>query len=206
VEPGVGKTALVDGFALKIAEGEVSEYFKSAKLFQLDIGALVAGASYRGEVEDRLKKILQEIKRMERVILFIDEIHMILDTQGGASGIANLLKPELARGELNVIGATTNTEYRMHIEKDPAFSRRFDVLNVEEPSIPKAVKMLEGLKNLFEEHHQFSIDEIAVSETVKLAKRYFPQRFYLTQPLISWTERWLLSGFWRITLLQGWKG
>ena len=176
-EPGVGKTALVDGFALKIAEGDVSEYYQSAKLYQLDIGALVAGASYKGEVEDRLKKIMNEIKRMDKVILFIDEIHMILDDKSGAAGIANLLKPELARGELNVIGATTTKEYKLHIEKDPAFSRRFDVLKVEEPSIPKAIKMVEGLKGLFEEHHKFNLDNVAVSETVKLAKRYFPQRF-----------------------------
>ena len=191
-EPGVGKTALVDGFALKIAEEAVSEYFKSAKLYQLDIGALVAGASYRGEVEDRLKKILQEIKRLEKVILFIDEIHMILDTKGGAAGIANLLKPELARGELNVIGATTTKEYRLHIEKDPAFVRRFDVLKVDEPTIPKAVKMVGGLKDLFETHHQFSIDMTAVGETVKLAKRYFPQRF-LPDSAIDLMDRTMAS-------------
>ncbi len=191
-EPGVGKTALVDGFALKIAEEAVSEYFKSAKLYQLDIGALVAGASYRGEVEDRLKKILQEIKRLEKVILFIDEIHMILDTKGGAAGIANLLKPELARGELNVIGATTTKEYRLHIEKDPAFVRRFDVLKVDEPTIPKAVKMVGGLKDLFETHHQFSIDMTAVNETVKLAKRYFPQRF-LPDSAIDLMDRTMAS-------------
>ncbi len=175
-EPGVGKTALVDGFALKIANGEVSDYFKDAKLYQLDIGALVAGAAYRGEVEDRLKKILQEIKRMNKLILFIDEIHMILDKNGGASGIANLLKPELARGEINVIGATTNKEYRIYLEKDAAFSRRFDVIRVEEPSVSGAIKMIGGLKELFEEHHQFKIDNLAVEETAKLAKRYFPQR------------------------------
>jgi len=176
-EPGVGKTALVDGFALKIANKEVSAYFESAKLYQLDIGALIAGASYKGEVEDRLKKIMIEIKRMDKVILFIDEIHMLLDGDAGTGGIANLLKPELARGELNVIGATTKKEYKLHIEKDPAFVRRFNVLSVEEPSIPKAIKMVNGLKDLFEQHHQFSMDEVAVSETVKLAKRYFPQRF-----------------------------
>ena len=191
-EPGVGKTALADGFALKIAEGQVSDYFKSAKLYQLDIGALVAGAAYRGEVEDRLKKILQEIKRQEKVILFIDEIHMILESNQGASGIANLLKPELARGELTVIGATTNKEYRLHIEKDPAFSRRFDVLQVEEPSVPKAIRMVEGLKGLFESHHQFSIPEKAVAETVTLAKRYFPQRF-LPDSAIDLMDRTMAS-------------
>ncbi len=191
-EPGVGKTALVDGFALKISEGAVSEYFKSAKLYQLDIGALVAGASYRGEVEDRLKKILTEIKRMDNVILFVDEIHMILDSGGGASGIANLLKPELARGEINVIGATTNKEYRMHIEKDPAFSRRFEVLNVDEPTIPKAIKMIGGLKELFETHHNFKMNEEAVDETVKLAKRYFPKRF-LPDSAIDLMDRTMAS-------------
>lgn len=191
-EPGVGKTALVDGFALKIAQGEVSEYFKAAKLYQLDIGALVAGASYRGEVEDRLKKILTEIKRLPKIILFIDEIHMILASEGGASGVANLLKPELARGELNVIGATTTKEYRLHIEKDPAFSRRFEVLSVAEPSIPKAIKMVGGLKELFEVHHQFTMDAEAVTETVKLAKRYFPQRF-LPDSAIDLMDRTMAS-------------
>ncbi len=191
-EPGVGKTALVDGFALKIAQGEVSTFFQSAKMYQLDIGALVAGASYRGEVEDRLKKILHEIKRLDKIILFIDEIHMILDTNGGTAGIANLLKPELARGEITVIGATTNKEYRLHIEKDTAFVRRFEVLNVEEPIIPKAIKMLEGLKSLFEQHHQFSMDKEAVSETVKLAKRYFPQRF-LPDSAIDLMDRTMAS-------------
>lgn len=175
-EPGVGKTALVDGFALKIINGEVSDYFKDAKLYQLDIGALVAGASYRGEVEDRLKKILQEIKRLDKVILFIDEIHMILDSNSGAAGVANLLKPELARGEINLIGATTNKEYRLHIEKDAAFTRRFEVLQVEEPNLANAIKMVSGLKSLFEEHHKFNIDKEAVTEAVAMAKRYFPQR------------------------------
>ncbi len=191
-EPGVGKTALVDGFALKISQGEVSEFFKDAKLFQLDIGALVAGASYKGEVEDRLKKILTEIKRLDKIILFIDEIHMILDDKSGASGIANLLKPELARGELNVIGATTNKEYRLHIEKDPAFVRRFEVLQVEEPSLDKAAKMVSGLKKLFEEHHQFSISDEAISAAVKLAKRYFPQRF-LPDSAIDLMDRTMAS-------------
>ena len=175
-EPGVGKTALVDGFALKIAKGDVSDYFKDAKLYQLDIGALVAGASYRGEVEDRLKKIIQEIKRLDKVILFVDEIHMIMDSNSGASGVANLLKPELARGELNVIGATTNKEYRLHLEKDAAFTRRFDVLEVEEPNIPNAVKMITGLKTLFEEHHRFKLEDATLWDIVKMAKRYFPQR------------------------------
>lgn len=175
-EPGVGKTALVDGFALKIGEGNVSDYFKDAKFYQLDIGALVAGASYRGEVEDRLKKIIQEVKRLDKVILFIDEIHMIMDEKSGASGVANLLKPELARGDLNVIGATTNKEYRLHLEKDAAFTRRFDVLEVEEPNIPNAVKMVKGLKALFEEHHRFKMDDDTLQKTVSMAKRYFPQR------------------------------
>jgi len=175
-EPGVGKTALVDGFALKIAEGNVSEYFKDAKLFQLDVGTLLAGASYRGEVEDRLKKILQEVKRLEKVILFIDEIHVILDSNSSANGIANLLKPELARGNLNVIGATTTKEYRLHIEKDPAFSRRFDMLTVEEPNVANAIKMVKGLKALFENHHKFTVADEVVVNIVKMAKRYFPQR------------------------------
>jgi len=175
-EPGVGKTALVDGFALKIAEGDVSEYFKDAKLFQLDIGALMAGASYRGEVEDRLKKIMTEIKRIPKVILFIDEIHMILDKDSGANGVANLIKPELARGEINVIGATTNKEYRLYVEKDPAFGRRFEVVNVEEPDVPGTIKMINGLKTLFEEHHNFKLSDKAIESIVKLAKRYFPTR------------------------------
>ncbi len=191
-EPGVGKTALVDGFALNIIEKNVSEYFRNAKLYQLDVGALVAGASYRGEVEDRLRKVLTEIKRLDHVILFIDEIHMILDSNSGAAGIANLLKPELARGELNLIGATTTKEYRLHIEKDPAFARRFEVLQVDEPSIEKACLMVNGLKSLFEDHHKFGMNEDAVNSSVKLAKRYFPQRF-LPDSAIDLMDRTMAS-------------
>ncbi|MCB0842311.1 MAG: ATP-dependent Clp protease ATP-binding subunit, partial [Bacteroidetes bacterium] len=175
-EPGVGKTALVDGFALKIADGSVSEYFKTAKIYELDIGALVAGASYRGEVEDRLKKIIQEVKRMDNVILFIDEIHVIMDKNSGASGIANLLKPELARGALKVIGATTTKEYRLHIEKDAAFARRFAIVEVEEPSKKSAVKMVNGLKDLFESHYNFKLDDDVITHAVDMAKRYFSER------------------------------
>jgi ATP-dependent Clp protease ATP-binding subunit ClpB len=174
--PGVGKTALVDGFALKIAHGEVSEYFKTAKIYELDIGALVAGASYRGEVEDRLKKIIQEVKRLDNVILFIDEIHVIMDKNSGASGIANLLKPELARGAIKVIGATTTKEYRLHIEKDAAFARRFAIVEVEEPSKKNAVKMVNGLKELFENHYNFKLEDDVITHAVDMAKRYFSER------------------------------
>jgi ATP-dependent Clp protease ATP-binding subunit ClpB len=175
-EPGVGKTALVDGFALQIAEGKVPGTLRNARIFELDFGALVAGASYKGEVEDRLKKIVAEIKQFEKAILFVDEIHVLLDKNGGAAGAAQLLKPELARGELTIIGATTNEEYRKYIETDEAFSRRFEILRVEEPDESTAVRMLKMIAPYYEKHHEITLSDDALPEAVRLAKRFDKDR------------------------------
>ena len=176
-EPGVGKTALVDGFAQLLNEGKVPTLFKGAKLFELDTGALIAGASYKGEIEDRLKSILKELKQFEKSILFIDEIHLLLDSRGSiGTGAVNLLKPELARGELTVIGATTNEEYRKYIESDEAFSRRFELVRVEEPDFETTVKMLERILPFYEKHHQLKIEREALKEAVTMAKRYAKDR------------------------------
>ncbi|MBC7891972.1 MAG: ATP-dependent Clp protease ATP-binding subunit, partial [Sphingobacteriaceae bacterium] len=176
-EPGVGKTALVDGFALNIVAGKVPSNLLGARLFELDTGALAAGASYKGEVEDRVKNILRELKQFEKAILFIDEIHVLLDSRGAlGGGIVNLLKPELARGELTVIGATTNDEYRKYIETDEAFGRRFEVLNVPEPDVTTAIRMLKHLLPLYEKHHQLRIEDDVLSEAVRLSKRYVKDR------------------------------
>ncbi|MDZ4822263.1 MAG: ATP-dependent Clp protease ATP-binding subunit [Flavobacteriales bacterium] len=175
-EPGVGKTALVDGFALNIIEGKVPGALKNARLFELDFGALVAGAAYKGEVEDRLKKIMAELKNFEKAILFIDEIHMLLDKNGGAGGAAQLLKPELARGELTVIGATTNEEFRKHVEPDEAFSRRFEILRVDEPDESTAARMVKMIAPYYEKHHEIKLAGDAVPEAVRLARRYDKDR------------------------------
>ncbi|AKD55110.1 ATP-dependent Clp protease ATP-binding subunit [Spirosoma radiotolerans] len=176
-EPGVGKTALADGFALNIVAGQVPDYLQNARLLELDLGALVAGASYKGEVEDRLKSILNEVKKDEKIILFIDEIHQLLDSRGPlGTGVANLLKPELAKGNLVVIGATTLDEYRKYIETDEAFSRRFDVLRVDEPTVDTAIRMIQRLVPFYENHHKLSVGTDAVSEAVELAKRYSRNR------------------------------
>jgi ATP-dependent Clp protease ATP-binding subunit ClpB len=173
-EAGVGKTALIDGFALDIINNNVPAQLSNSLVFELDLGALIAGASYKGEVEDRLKNILKEIKQFTKAILFIDEIHTLLDNKGSGigSGAANLLKPELARGEITVIGATTTDEYRKFIESDQAFTRRFEVLNVSEPNEEAAEKMLNRLAPKFEEHHQLTIEKDAIGECVRLSKRY----------------------------------
>ncbi|NID10218.1 ATP-dependent Clp protease ATP-binding subunit [Fibrivirga algicola] len=175
-EPGVGKTALVEGLAQQIVAGYVPPHLKNAQLFQLDMGSLIAGASYKGEIEDRMKGILTDLKQVDRALLFIDEIHMLLDPQGGATGLVNLLKPELARGELTLIGATTNDEYRKYLEKDEAFARRFEVLAVEEPDELTATWMVQTLLPLFEKHHQIGVGDTTVAETVRLAKRYLKGR------------------------------
>ncbi|MEM6806809.1 MAG: ATP-dependent Clp protease ATP-binding subunit, partial [Bacteroidota bacterium] len=171
-EPGVGKTALVEGFVQQIEAGEVPHQLKGARLFELDSGALIAGASYKGEIEDRLKKIIKEIKQFDKAILFIDEIHMLLDSAAGFGGAANLLKPELARGELTVIGATTIKEYREYFESDPAFSRRFDIVQVLEPDVNTAIRMIKNIVPKYTEHHELGISEGTVEEAVHLSRRY----------------------------------
>lgn len=176
-EPGVGKTALIDGFALNIIAEKVPNRLKNALVFELDVGALIAGASYKGEVEDRLKSIIAEVKQLDKAILFIDEIHMLLDKNGSmGNSAANLLKPELARGELTVIGATTLDEYRQYIEADEAFSRRFELLKVDEPDETTAYRMMKTLMPFYSEHHGIEIEDEAIKEAVRLAKRYIKDR------------------------------
>ncbi|HWW41004.1 AAA family ATPase, partial [Pedobacter sp.] len=176
-DAGVGKTALVDGFAQDIIADNVPDLLKNVQLFELDLGSLIAGASYKGEIEDRLKNILKEIKQFDKAVLFIDEIHTLLDNKGPiGGGVGNLLKPELARGEITVIGATTIDEYRKIIEPEQAFSRRFEVLQVNEPNEASAIKMLEKLTQKYEDHHQLKIQAEAIPECVRLAKRYMKDR------------------------------
>ena len=175
-EPGVGKTALVEGFARLIVSGEVPERLREATLMELDLGSLIAGAAYKGEIEERLKGIIAEVKAQPGTILFIDEIHALLDPKGGAGGAANLLKPELARGALTVIGATTHAEYRTYIEKDDAFKRRFAIIEVDEPGEEKAVRMLRALAPAYGEHHELELTDAALREAVVLATRYMKDR------------------------------
>jgi len=171
-EPGVGKTALLEGFAIEINKGNVPEMLKEATLLELDTGSLLAGTSYKGEIEDRLKKVINECKKINKAILFIDEIHSLLDSKGSAGNVANLLKPELARGEITVIGATTQEEYRKIIEPERAFDRRFEVLNVEEPDEITCVKMIDVLLDGYKNHHKVEVDRNALADCVSLAKRY----------------------------------
>lgn len=176
-EPGVGKTALIDGFAQALIAGEVPEHLTNAHLFELDLGALMAGAAYKGEVEDRMKKILSALKTFDKAILFIDELHVLLDPKGPmGSGVGNLLKPELARGELTVLGATTLEEYRKIIEPEQAFNRRFERLLIAEPDTRSAEKMLALLVPRYEAHHQLTVDKAAIPACVQLAKRYIKDK------------------------------
>ncbi|MDN5481529.1 MAG: ATP-dependent Clp protease ATP-binding subunit, partial [Chryseobacterium sp.] len=171
-EPGVGKTALVEGFATEITKGNVPEMLKNATLLELDTGALLAGTSYKGEIEDRLKKVINECKKIEKAVLFIDEIHTLLDPKGSIGNVANLLKPELARGEITVIGATTQEEYRKIIEPEQAFNRRFEVLTVNEPDEQTCVKMIDVLLDGYKKHHGIEVEKTSIPECVRLAKRY----------------------------------
>jgi len=179
-EPGVGKTAIVEGLAQRILRGDVPEGLKDKVIFSLDMGALVAGAKYRGEFEERLKAVLQEIKQSEgRVILFIDELHVIVGAgkTEGAMDAGNLLKPMLARGELHCIGATTLDEYRKHIEKDAALERRFQTVLVDQPTVEDALSILRGLRERFELHHGVRIQDNALVAAVTLSDRYITDRF-----------------------------
>jgi ATP-dependent Clp protease ATP-binding subunit ClpB len=175
-EPGVGKTALADGFALAIVQQRVPDLLRNAQVFELDNGALVAGASYKGEIEDRLKGILADIKKYDKAILFIDELHTLTDKHGSAGGAVNILKPALARGELTLIGATTLEEYKKHIENDEALNRRFELIQVEEPDETTAFHMLRNVMPHYERHHQASADETVQKEAIRLAKRYIKDR------------------------------
>ncbi len=179
-EPGVGKTAIVEGLAQRILRGDVPEGLKDKTIFSLDMGALLAGAKYRGEFEERLKAVLKEIKESDgRILLFIDELHTIVGAgkAEGAMDAGNLLKPMLARGELHCIGATTLDEYRKHIEKDAALERRFQPVTVEPPSVEDAVSILRGLKERFELHHGVKIQDNALVAAVTLSDRYISDRF-----------------------------
>jgi ATP-dependent Clp protease ATP-binding subunit ClpB len=179
-EPGVGKTAIVEGLAQRIVRGDVPEGLKDKTIFSLDMGALVAGAKYRGEFEERLKAVLSEVKQSEgRILLFIDELHTIVGAgkTEGAMDAGNLLKPMLARGELHCIGATTLDEYRKHIEKDAALERRFQPVMVEPPSVEDAVSILRGLRERFELHHGVRIQDNALVAAVTLSSRYISDRF-----------------------------
>lgn len=179
-EPGVGKTAIAEGLAQRIVRGDVPENLKSKKLFSLDMGALVAGAKYKGEFEERLKSVVNEVKQSEgEVILFIDEIHTLVGAGKGegAMDAANILKPALARGELRAIGATTLDEYQKYFEKDKALERRFQVVMVDEPSEEDAISILRGLKERYETHHKVRILDDAIIAAVKLSSRYVTERY-----------------------------
>ena len=178
-EPGVGKTAVVEGLALDIVNGKVPEILKDKQLYSLDMGSLVAGSRYRGDFEERLKKVLKEINQRGDIILFIDEIHTIVGAGAaeGAIDAASLLKPKLARGELQTIGATTLDEYRKHIEKDAALERRFQPVQVPEPSVELSVEILKGLRPKYEAHHHVSITDAALVAAASLSDRYINDRF-----------------------------
>lgn len=178
-EPGVGKTAIAEGLAQKIIEGNIPETIKGKRVVALDLSSMVAGSKYRGEFEDRIKKAIAEITAVGNVLLFIDEIHTIVGAGAaeGAIDASNILKPSLARGEVQLIGATTLDEYRKYIEKDPALERRFQPVQVEEPSEEEAIEILRGLRSMYEEHHQVEIEDIALVEAVKLSNRYISDRF-----------------------------
>ncbi|NLB25235.1 MAG: ATP-dependent Clp protease ATP-binding subunit [Bacteroidales bacterium] len=175
-DAGVGKTSLVNGFTFNIIGNKVPPGLKDALLFELDYGALIAGASYKGEIEDRLKNIITEIQQFDKAILFIDEIHMLLDKQGGTAGAANLLKPELARGNLTVIGTTSIDNFTKFIETDEAFNRQFELVKLEEPDEQTARRMLTSIIPKYEEHHKLKVDEEIINEAIRLAKRYLKER------------------------------
>src|SRR5687768_2063003 len=178
-EPGVGKTAVVEGLAQAIVKGEVPETLKDKQLYTLDLGALVAGSRYRGDFEERLKKVLKEIRTRGDIILFIDELHTLVGAGAaeGAIDAASILKPMLARGELQTIGATTLDEYRKHLEKDAALERRFQPIQVGEPSLAHTIEILKGLRDRYEAHHRISITDAALVAAATLADRYISDRF-----------------------------
>ena len=178
-EPGVGKTAIAEGLAQQIVNNEVPEILRDKRVMTLDMGTVVAGTKYRGEFEDRLKKVMDEIRAAGNVILFIDELHTLIGAGGaeGAIDASNILKPSLARGELQCIGATTLDEYRKYIEKDAALERRFQPIQVDEPTIEESIQILKGLRDRYEAHHRVSITDEAIDAAVKLSDRYISDRF-----------------------------
>ncbi|KAG5568625.1 hypothetical protein H5410_064355 [Solanum commersonii] len=178
-EPGVGKTAIAEGLAQRIASGDVPETIEGKKVITLDMGLLVAGTKYRGEFEERLKKLMEEIKQSDEIILFIDEVHTLIGAGAaeGAIDAANILKPALARRELQCIGATTLDEYRKHIEKDPALERRFQPVKVPEPSVDETIQILKGLRERYEIHHKLRYTDEAIEAAAKLSHQYISDRF-----------------------------
>ena len=178
-EPGVGKTAIVEALAQRIAENDVPTTLHGKRLVTLDMGALVAGTKYRGEFEERLKKVVEEIRESKNCVLFIDEIHTMVGAGAaeGAVDAANILKPSLARGEMQTIGATTLDDYRKYIERDPALERRFQPVTVDEPSVEETVEILHGIKSRYEEHHELEIAEESLEAASQLAARFIPDRF-----------------------------
>jgi len=178
-EPGVGKTAIAEGLAQQIVNNEVPEILRDKRVMTLDMGTVVAGTKYRGEFEDRLKKVMDEIRQAGNIILFIDELHTLIGAGGaeGAIDASNILKPSLARGELQCIGATTLDEYRKYIEKDAALERRFQPIRVDEPTAEESIQILAGLRDRYEAHHRVSITDEAIEAAVKLSDRYISDRF-----------------------------
>ena len=178
-EPGVGKTAVAEGLALKIANGEVPEHLKTKRVFSLDLTSMIAGTKYRGDFEDRIKNAIDEVRKSSDIILFVDELHTIIGAGSaeGSADAANILKPSLARGDFQVIGATTLEEYRKYIEKDAALERRFQPVNVGEPTKDEAVLILKGLKDRYEAHHKVKITDEAIVSAVELSSRYIADRY-----------------------------
>ncbi|NLL48193.1 MAG: AAA family ATPase, partial [Firmicutes bacterium] len=178
-EPGVGKTAIAEGLALKINNNDVPETLSNKRVVTLDLGSLVAGSKFRGEFEERLKKVMEEIRAAGDVILFIDEMHTMIGAGAaeGAIDAANILKPALARGELQAIGATTLDEYQKHVEKDAALERRFQPVMVDEPSVEETIEILKGLRDRYEAHHRVKINDESIVAAVRLSDRYISDRF-----------------------------
>ncbi|MCE5347237.1 MAG: ATP-dependent Clp protease ATP-binding subunit [Bacteroidales bacterium] len=175
-DTGVGKTSVVNGLVQKLADNKIGGTLAGTQVFELDFGSLIAGASYKGEVEDRLKNIINEIKQHEKAILFIDEIHSLLDKQGGASGASSLLKPELARGEITIIGTTSVDNFTRFIESDEAFNRSFEIIKIEEPNEIVALRMLKEIIPGYEKHHGLTVATDVIEETIRLSKRYLKER------------------------------
>lgn len=177
-EPGVGKTAIVEGLASKIVAGEVPDTVKNKRVLMLDLSGMIAGSKYRGEFEERIKKVIKEVTEDGNILLFLDELHTLIGAGGaeGAIDASNILKPSLARGEIQLIGATTITEYRKYIEKDAALERRFQPVNVEEPTEEEAVRILEGVTPRYEDHHKVKILPEAIEAAVRLSSRYINDR------------------------------
>src|SRR5690606_8374098 len=174
-EAGVGKTAIVEGIAQRIAAGDVPSVLSGRRLVQLDLTGVVAGTRYRGDFEERMQKVVDEIRsHSEELIVFIDELHSVVTAGAaeGATGAGNILKPPLARGELHIVGATTLDEYRQHIERDPAFERRFQPILVPEPTVQETIAILHGLRDRYEAHHQVRFTDAALTAAAELSDRY----------------------------------